>query len=330
MFNIIKNILYTIIIVLVLITPVSSTEIYLYDEVEINSSKIMLGDIAKIETGSDTVYEKLVNLELGDAPRPGYDLEMNSELVSLYIRNNGFKRSDYSIISDNNVKIKSSSKELSIEALFNKVENAIKNKIYDNVDLKPIEKDFNINLVLISGPGDLVTPAGDIRVSIAENIKKPAGRLNLPVEIYVDDNYWKRVFMTLRINYQMEVFLLKANISRNTGINKNNLILKDTEFDFHPTELVLNLDNEIISHGVTRRNYQQGDILKVSMLEFPDIISFNQEVIAEFEQGSVFVTTKVQARENGSRGEIIEVENIDTGQTIKAEVINENRVRIIN
>ncbi len=328
MFNI-KNVLYAIIIVLVLIIPVSSTEIYLHDEVEISSSKIILGDIAKIETDSDTIYEKLVNLELGDAPRPGYDVEMNSELVSLYIRNNGFTRSDYNIISDNNVKIKVSSQELSIETLFNKVEQVIKNKINDNIELQAIENHFNIDLELISGPGDLVTPAGDIRISIAENIKRPAGRLNFPVEIYVDDNYWKRIFMTLRINYQMEVYLLASNISRNKEINKNSLIMKNAQFDFHPTELVLNLDNEIINHGVTRRNYRQGDILKISMLEYPDIISFNQEVIAEFEQGSVFVTTKVLARENGSIGDIIEVENIDTGRIIKAEVLNENRVRII-
>ncbi|MFN2363120.1 MAG: flagellar basal body P-ring formation chaperone FlgA, partial [Halarsenatibacteraceae bacterium] len=234
------------------------------------------------------------------------------------------------IISDGNVKIKVSSQELSVEVLFNKVEQVIKNKISDNIELKAIDKDFNVDLELISGPGDIVTPAGDIRISIAENIKKPARRLNLPVEIYVDDNYWKKVFMTLRINYQMEVYVLETDISRNKEINKNNLILKYTEFDFHPTELVLNLDNEIISHGVTRRNYQQGDILKVSMLEYPDIISFNQEVIAEFEQGSVYVTTRVQARENGSIGEIIEVENIDTGRIIKAEILNENRVRIIN
>jgi len=328
MFNI-KNVLYAIIIVLVLIIPVSSTEIYLHDEVEISSSKIILGDIAKIETDSDTIYEKLVNLELGDAPRPGYDVEMNSELVSLYIRNNGFTRSDYNIISDNNVKIKVSSQELSIETLFNKVEQVIKNKINDNIELQAIENHFNIDLELISGPGDLVTPAGDIKISIAENIKRPAGRLNFPVEIYVDDNYWKRIFMTLRINYQMEVYLLASNISRNKEINKNSLIMKNAQFDFHPTELVLNLDNEIINHGVTRRNYRQGDILKISMLEYPDIISFNQEVIAEFEQGSVFVTTKVLARENGSIGDIIEVENIDTGRIIKAEVLNENRVRII-
>ncbi len=92
----------------------------------------------------------------------------------------------------------------------------------------------------------------------------------------------------------------------------------------------MNLNTEIIEYGVTNRSYQKDQVLKLSMLEYPDVISFNQEVIAEFEQGSVFVTTKVKARGNGSIGEVIEVENIDTGKRIQAEVLNENRVRIIN
>lgn len=325
-----KNVLLIIILVLTLTAPILSAEIYLYDEVEINSSKIILGEIAEIDTDSNEIYEELSAIELGDAPRPGRSLEMNPELVSLYIRNNGFSRDDYEIISNGNIKIKVRSKELSGEDLFSKVEKIIREKINDNVDLEALNKDFLIDIKLISGPDNITTPAGDLKILIAEDIKRPAGRLNLPVEIYVDDNYWKRVYMTLGINYQMEVYLLENNISRNEKIEKDDLISKDTMFDFYPNELVLNLENEIFRHGVTRRNYQKGDILKLSMLEYPDIISFNQEITAEFEHGSVFVKTKVKARGKGSIGEIIEVENIDTGQIIKAEILNENRVRIIN
>lgn len=325
-----KNVLLIIILVLTLTAPILSAEIYLYDEVEINSSKIILGEIAEIDTDSNEIYEELSAIELGDAPRPGRSLEMNPELVSLYIRNNGFSRDDYEIISNGNIKIKVRSNELSGEDLFSKVEKIIREKINDNVDLEALNKDFLIDIKLISGPDNITTPAGDLKILIAEDIKRPAGRLNLPVEIYVDDNYWKRVYMTLGINYQMEVYLLENNISRKEKIEKDDLISKDTMFDFYPNELVLNLENEIFRHGVTRRNYQKGDILKLSMLEYPDIISFNQEITAEFEHGSVFVKTKVKARGKGSIGEIIEVENIDTGQIIKAEILNENRVRIIN
>lgn len=325
-----KSILYAIIIVLALSTPILSAEIYLYDEAEINSSKIILGDIAEIKADSDTIYEKLASLELEDAPRPGRYVEMNPELVSLYIRNKGFARSDYQIISDGNIKIKVSSQKLSVETLFNKVEQDIRNITNDDIELQTIEQDFQIEVELLSGPGDMVTPAGDISIVIAENINNPAGRLNIPVEIYVDGDYWNRVFMTLRIDYQMEVYLFSNDISRNQKINDMDLVLKETQFDFYPTELVLNLNNEIVRHGVTSRNYQEGHILKLSMFEYPDIISFNQEVIAEFEHGAVFVTTKVKARDNGSIGEIIEVENIDTGRRMKAEVLSENRVRIIN
>ena len=326
-----KCFLYIIVIVLFLSAPVSSAEIYLYDDIEINSSKIILGEIARIETDSDNVYKALSNMELGDAPRPGRDVELNPELVSLYIRNNGFARNDYEIISDGNIKISVSSQELSIKTLFNLVQENIEESIYNDFDLQAIDQeDFQIVIELTSGPGDLVTPAGDISIVIPEDIKRPAGRLNIPVEIYIDDEYWNRVFMTLMINYQMEVYFLRDNITRNQKIDDNDLVIKETQIDFHPTELVLNLDNEIVQHGVTKRNYNRDEVLKLSMLEYPDIISFNQEVIAEFEQGAVFVTTKVKARDNGSIGEVIEVENIDTGRRMKAEVLNENRVRIIN
>lgn len=326
-----KTALYTLIIILVLSAPVISAEIYLYDNVEINNSKIMLGDIARIETESDILYEELIKIELGDSPRPGRNVEMSPELVSLYIRNNGFSRSDYEIFSEGNINISVSSQELSGDTLFNLVEKNIKDRIYNDFELQTIgQEDFKIEIEIISGPGDIVIPAGNINIDIPEDIIRPAGRLNIPVEIYIGDKYWNRVFMTLMINYQMEVYFLRNNIARNQKIDDEDLIIKEAEFDFHPAELVLNLDNEIVQHGVTKRNYQKDEILKLSMLEYPDIISFNQEVIAEFEQGAVFVTTKVKARDNGRIGEVIEVENIDTGRRLKAEVLSENRVRIIN
>ncbi|MFW6381875.1 MAG: flagellar basal body P-ring formation chaperone FlgA [Bacillota bacterium] len=329
MFNI-KNVLLAIMIILIFSMPILSTEIYLFDEAEISSYKIILGEIAEINTDSNETYEKLSAIELGEAPRPGRSLEISPELVSLYIRNEGFARSDYNIISEDNIIIKVSSQELTVDKLLNKVEKLIKDEIHDNTELQALEEDFKIEIELLSGPGKKVIPAGDVSIVIAEDIEKPAGRLNIPVEIYVDNKYWDRVYMTLRINYQMNVYLLDKDLSRNQAIDDDDLVLKEKEIDFYPIELVLNLDTEIVQHGVSIRNYQKGEILRLAMLEYPDIISYNQEIIGEFEQGSVYVTTKVKARGNGSIGEIIEVENVDTGKIMKAKVLNENRVRIIN
>ena len=325
-----KCFLYIIVIVLFLSAPVLSAEIYLYDDVEINSSKIILGEIARIETDSDNVYKALSDIELGDAPRPGRSVEMNPELISLHIRNNGFNRSDYNINSDGNIRIHVSSQNLSSEDLFNKVEKVIKEEIYKDLEAYALEQDIQISIELLSSPGDKDIPDGEINVEIDNEINRPAGRLNIPVKIYIDENYWSRVFMTLRVNYLMDVYLLKNDLTRNQRINESDLVYEETKFDFFPDKLILSLNNEIIEHGVTNRSYQKGQILKLSMLEYPDVITFNQEVIAEFGQGSVFVTTKVKARDNGSIGEIIEVENIDTGKRIQAEVLNKNRVRIIN
>jgi len=325
-----KDVLYAMVIVLFISAPVLSAEIYLYDDVEINSSKIVLGEIARIETDSDNVYEALSDLELGDAPRPGRSIEMNSELISLYIRNNGFNRSDFNINSNGSIKIQVSSQKLSSEGLFNKVEEALKEKIYNELEAHALKQDAEILIELLSSPGDKNIPDGEINIEFDNEIDRPAGRLNIPVKIYIDGNYYNRVFMTLRVNYLMDVYLLNKDLSRNERVNESDLAYEEKKIDFYPDELIMNLNTEIIEYGVTNRSYQKDQVLKLSMLEYPDVISFNQEVIAEFEQGSVFVTTKVKARGNGSIGEVIEVENIDTGKRIQAEVLNENRVRIIN
>ena len=65
-----------------------------------------------------------------------------------------------------------------------------------------------------------------------------------------------------------------------------------------------------------------------SQLEAPRAVSRGQQVVIVYRAGTLSVTTKGRAREDGAVGERIRVMNLGQRKSVTAEVIGEGRVRI--
>ena len=81
---------------------------------------------------------------------------------------------------------------------------------------------------------------------------------------------------------------------------------------------------------VARSTIDPGEMLLASMLEAPILVERGQIVSARSIAGSVSVSLKVRAKQDGRLGEIIELESRDRSQSFLARVAGEGRVVIVH
>lgn len=77
-----------------------------------------------------------------------------------------------------------------------------------------------------------------------------------------------------------------------------------------------------------RRPVRTGTVLSRSMLKQPILIRRGEKVSINAVTGSVRVRMEGKALESGARGELIQVENLSSGQKVEAEVIGPGVVRV--
>ncbi|CAN0591745.1 unnamed protein product, partial [Laminaria digitata] len=81
---------------------------------------------------------------------------------------------------------------------------------------------------------------------------------------------------------------------------------------------------------VTRNTIDPGTVVLASMLEAPIIVERGQFVSARSIAGSVSVSMKVRAREDGRLGEVIELESRDGTQRFHARIAGVGRVVMVH
>lgn len=88
-------------------------------------------------------------------------------------------------------------------------------------------------------------------------------------------------------------------------------------------------DPEQATDTIARRELRPGQWLTAAMIEQPDVIKQGQALNMCLERGPIRITTTGVARRSGSLGEIIPVENLDSGRRVFSRVISKDAVKVI-
>lgn len=117
------------------------------------------------------------------------------------------------------------------------------------------------------------------------------------------------------------------------GTMRNGHVIKARDITFQKErakrlnhDVILNPENLI---GMTpRRMVIEGQAIKVSEVEAPQIVRRGQNVTITFKSGAMVLTAMGKALENGSKGDLIRVVNANTSRTVAATITAEKEVRV--
>ncbi|WP_299019587.1 flagellar basal body P-ring formation chaperone FlgA [uncultured Photobacterium sp.] len=180
-------------------------------------------------------------------------------------------------------------------------------------------QDYQITLKPL---GELPHCDETIRKTLSEP-EQPIGRLTVTLECH-QPKYWKA-----RTRAEVKVYLplvvAKRTLSRHQTIAFDDLSLKRSNIAYLRRNYFTSPGDLI---GLTsRRKIIAGKIISPKMVESPQLVQRNEEVIIEATLGTMTARMKGIALESGAKGNTIRVRNLSSNKEIFATVTGKQRVK---
>jgi flagella basal body P-ring formation protein FlgA len=299
-------------------------EINIKEEVKVRALEITLDEIAEIKAPelSAAAVEELRNLSFKDSPNPGYQKRLSRVLVDLTIQNLGYKKDQYKLQMPGTVIVRRKSSVITEAEIAALVEDYLKSNL-----------DFEAEQLIIKSRSSLSQveiPAGDYELKVAENQNLSLPNTNLKLEVWQNGEQVRSLFYPVKINLLLEVLTANKDLNINSKIKRSDFEIKNQSISGDPEELIKDWSEVDINNVKLSRSIKKGEVLKSSYLKVPYAVKWGQKLNLQVKVNNIHVSTFVEAKERGKIGEIITVENLNSGYQFQVEVVSPTEVKMIS
>jgi flagella basal body P-ring formation protein FlgA len=273
---------------------------------------MVLGDIARIEPSSS----RLAGIPIGYAPYPGNYRWLEKADVENYLRKWGLSETARVEMSDRVLIVRESQFVDS---------DRISRSIQEYLSTVHPEFEFQIQQILV--PQDVVLPEGNVEIEVQgpRTLTRING-LSLKVDFLVDGKRHKSQWVQLEAKAIGDVVVLNHDVRYGQPIRREDLRIERRELNrleglvHHPEDAVGN---------VPKTALREGDELLSRNLKEPMLVR-RGDVVSLLAKGSRFVVkTLAKAKDSGTRGELIMVENVDSKQLVQAMIVGPKTVSVL-
>jgi flagella basal body P-ring formation protein FlgA len=295
------------------------------DSATINDTAIYLRDIAVISSDSPDISKRLSETFAGESAPPGYSRFINTADLVLYrLQSTGIVLN----VSENK---RITVKTVGIVKKIGDYTDKINDYLSQHIDWKQGEWQVVIEnseetFKCLDLPMDVSIEATSVKKTIAQTMF-PRGHISLQC-IVKQRGRTVHVPVICLIKISAPIVVAKHVISRGKVIDSNDIELKkvDLPAGFSP-DLYLQIKDLIGQKSVSTIN--QGTILFNKLLSPVPIISKGDQLAICVAQGNVRISVLAIARENGSIGQKIWVENETTHKIVHVVVKNKNTAVVL-
>lgn len=317
-----KIIILTVLISVIITFNTAAFELEINNEVEVSSDEVYLGEIAEIKAAdlSPAERKELINLVLKSSPNPGYQKRLSRALVDLSIQNLGYKKSQFSLKMPATVVVSRRSSVISEDSISALVEDYLKTNL-----------DFDAEKIMIesrSSTRELKIAAGDYELRVAENQNLSLPDINLKLEVWQNGEKLRSLFYPVKVELLLEVMTAAENLKSGAQINKSDFTVQEKSISGDPEEIVQDWSEIKAANVLLARNLKKGEILKLNNLKIPYAVKWGQKLNLKVNVNNINLSTFVEAKERGKIGEIITVENLNSGYQFQVEVVSPTEVKM--
>ena len=177
-------------------------------------------------------------------------------------------------------------------------------------------------------PPGLRLPWGNITYSctLPNGIRK-ARLTAVNVDVLLNGVPYARMVCSMRVRIYEKIIVAASRIQKETPIKAEQLMLSEREDTGKAFERYTDA-NELVGKVVTA-NVAAGTVLHSGMIKEPIMINPFSKVNISTNVNGVEISIQGTALERGRRGDYIMVENDSSGRKLKAKVIDENNVQVV-
>ena len=309
------------------------------DQAVITGSKILLGDIAVIESPDKASVDNLEKMQICSAAGPDYSRTLHIGYIKSRIRQQGVLPESINWSGAQWVMVKTKAQYLSPEEILSHAEKYIKEQRAKSEKLGTNSREqearaaaiqpYRMQIQPLGKIRQAVLPCGEVAVdveSISSALRKETVLLKLTIR--VDGREYEKRLISFKVTILRETLVSARVLPRHKMIEEDDLILALRDTGGPKTNASVFLKKEKLVGKRIRRTIRQGTIIVEGMVEDIPIINPGDLVTIMIESPTFRITAQGRAREAGVHGQMIRVMNTSSMKEVAAEVVNEKVVRV--
>lgn len=295
--------------------------IELKERVEVPGPEVILGEMVIIPDSMKSIIESLRSMVICLAPPPAIDRKLSRAIIENRINSVLRQHGEIVLSGANQIIIHTLSREVTGKEIADVAIN------YLSSNLKNENTDHEISIRQV--PENRLMPARNARL---ETMKREYASFKNNQTIYVGFYNGKELFdqvsVMLDVRTFEQVIVAKKAISLGSIISPEDVELRREETTAYNRGLLKNVQ-EVIGKKA-KRTIIKGLIFDARMVEDPPLIRRGDLVTLQAHFGTVMIETRVEARQDGRKGDLIQVNNATAKKHLLAEVIDAKTVVISN
>lgn len=288
---------------------------------EINREDVQLGDIAQIYSDDPAQVKALQGIVLGRIPRPGDEITLSAQVLSLRARSSGVDCDGVDWQLPPNVIIRRQSQLLD-KAVFE----SLTRKTIDEQLQKTGEK-RRYTLEMLSLPETMNVPVGSVSYdAMLPNSIKPAAVSSVQVTVLVDGDVYQKVNCRVRVHMYQDVLTAARPLLLKEVLTPADVQFVSKEVNAYDGGCIISLEDAV--GFVMAKTVKAGDVLMKGMLEQPILIEKGAMVHIRAVVNGIQVQAEGVALQDGHKGGTIRVRNESSKKILRAKVKDTNIVEV--
>jgi len=304
----------TVILILVFLSaPVGAEILNVSESITVSKPQYSFFDLLAVQPDCEELKEKLKEIELDKAPDFQETHQYSRQYLLYLLQREGVDQNLFEIPEA--VEVNSELKILKAEEL----EKKIKELLQEEENGVLIE--FNRYLE------DIHYPSGELNfyLDLRGNLRIP-GNNSIPVVVEVDYLEWDRLRVSVFLDREQEIYVLKRSLETGEEISPDNLTKKFSPESDLPRNFIP--ASEELEGLRVRRTLSQEQVLCWHHLEEIPLVERGDRISLQLNSSGLTITVPGEALEDGNFGEEIRVRNYFNGEIIRGRVARDGTVEI--
>jgi len=308
--------------VLVVIPPLTAAEmttIRIWDQVEIETDEVLLGQIASIESSDTRWVQQLKDIVIGKAPSPGKTRHYDQRHLRIRLRQHNIDLAGVRLEGSRTTRISRSH----IEIDKHEIEKIVSDFITQNIP----QEDKSVRIKEIRVSEKTVLSKGRIAYKVAAPDMRPlTGTCSVAVDFSVNGHFEKKVWATVKVEVWGSVVVTRKPLGRYKPITEDDIMLQTMDLTLLSSNVVT--DPEAVLGKRTKRAIGAQTPLRADSIELPPLVKRGDLVVIIAQSKGLKITTRGLVKKKGRLGDRIPVVNVDSKKVLYARVIDSNTVQV--
>ncbi len=299
----------------------ASINITIKDQVTLPKKQIVMSELAVITSHDDALTQKISNIKMGQTPWPGNTLRVGRDIFSMRLVAEGIELSNVTLSGTEAVTVSVESTTFTGQEIAEKTKEYLLSRLHWDAG------DVLVELKRL--PADIIAPKGqnNVRLEISDtDTNKDRGPVQLLVSVIVDD----KVFHKFRVFFMVRIFenvvVTRKKLGRMEILKKDDIFLKRTETT-NMAGITFDKVEDLIGKR-TIRSIRPYSMVTFDMVETPPAVRKGDVIKLLIKRESFMVVTKGISKEDGKKGEVIRVKNLDSHKDLYGKIIDSETVAI--